>query len=44
MGLRVLLWHVVFVQVGPTELLAVEDELKHKLVETGLCREVLYSH
>ncbi|KAG0575716.1 hypothetical protein M758_5G026800 [Ceratodon purpureus] len=27
------------IPVGPTELLAVEDELKHKLVETGLCRE-----
>jgi hypothetical protein len=33
-----------FFQVGPVELLAVEDEMKEKMVEKGVCREVAYSH
>lgn len=31
-------------QVGPTELLAVEDEMKQKMEETGSCREVSHFH
>lgn len=30
-------------QVGPTELLAIEDDIRHNMVEAGVAREVPHS-